>query len=86
MSGTPQRGLPMLILAAPAGITTLWILPEHHGWTWQFSGIAAAVAFLAVLFLPYLLRWLASGAKKAAKSAAKKAVSKKKTSKKDSKK
>lgn len=79
MSGTTSRTFPpLLILATPAGITTLWVLPVNHGWTWQDSGIAAAVVFLAVLVLPYLPGWLASGARKASK--AKKKVSKKKDS------
>jgi hypothetical protein len=77
MSGTSPRNLPpLLILATPAGITTLWVLPVNYGRTWQESGIAAAVAFLVVLLLPKLPGWLARGAKKAAK--AKKKASKKK--------
>ncbi|MFD8385255.1 hypothetical protein ACFV2X_43185 [Streptomyces sp. NPDC059679] len=79
MSGTPQRPLPsLLILAAPAGITTLWVLPEHHGWTLRDSAIAAAVVFLAVLSLPYMPR-MAAGTAKAA-------VRKRKSKKNDSKK
>ncbi|WP_371801510.1 hypothetical protein OHA38_43815 (plasmid) [Streptomyces sp. NBC_01732] len=79
MSGTPSRTLPpLLIPATPAGITTLWVLPVNHGWSWQDSGIAAAVVFVVVLVLPYLPGWLVSGARKASK--AKKKVSKKKDS------
>ncbi|MEV4046071.1 hypothetical protein [Streptomyces sp. NPDC049744] len=78
MSGTTPRNLPpLLILAAPAGITTLWVLPVNYGRTWQESGIAAAVVFVVVLLLSKLPGWFASGAKKAA-SKAKKKVSKKK--------
>lgn len=68
MSGTTPRNLPpLLILAAPAGITTLWVLPVHYGRTWQQSGIAAAVVFVVVLLLARLPGWFASGAKKAKK-------------------
>ncbi|MFE2529447.1 hypothetical protein ACFXEL_35070 [Streptomyces sp. NPDC059382] len=80
MSGTPTRNLPpLLILAAPAGITTLWVLPVTYGRTWQESGIAAAVVFVVVLLLSKLPGWLARGAKKAA-TKAKKKVGKKKDS------
>ncbi|MFD4320516.1 hypothetical protein [Streptomyces sp. NPDC058548] len=78
MSGTTPRNLPpLLILAAPAGITTLWILPEKYGRTWQESGIAAAVVFIVVLLLSRLPGWLATGAKKATARAKKKADKKK---------
>ncbi|MFD3889999.1 hypothetical protein [Streptomyces microflavus] len=77
MSGTTQRDLPpLLIIATPAGITTLWVLPVNYGWTWQEAGIAAAVVFAAILLLFRLPGWISSGAKKAASKA-------KKTSKKD---
>ncbi|MFF8387840.1 hypothetical protein ACF053_29945 [Streptomyces kanasensis] len=78
MSGTTPRNLPpLLIVAAPAGITTLWVLPVNHGWTWQEAGIAAVVVFVLVLLLSKAPGWLASGAKKAASKAKKKASKKK---------
>ncbi|QIP74645.1 hypothetical protein [Streptomyces sp. VN1] len=78
MSGTTPRNLPpLLILAAPAGITTLWVLPVNYGRTWQEAGIAAAVVFVLVLLLSKTPGWLASGAKKAASKAKKKASKKK---------
>ncbi|GHI97969.1 hypothetical protein [Streptomyces olivaceus] len=78
MSGTPPRNLPpLLIVAAPAGITTLWVLPVIYGRTWQEAGIAAAVVFIVVLLLSRLPGWFASGAKKAASKAKKKANKKK---------
>ncbi|MGA5643286.1 hypothetical protein ACPCTN_31670 [Streptomyces cinereoruber] len=78
MSATPPRNLPpLLIVAAPAGITTLWVLPVHYGRTWQEAGIAAAVIFVLVLLLSKAPGWLASGAKKAASKAKKKASKKK---------
>jgi hypothetical protein len=71
MSGTTPRNLPpLLILAAPAGITTLWVLPVHYGWDGRDSAIGAAVAFLAVLALPRMPGALAGAAKAAAKAAA----------------
>ncbi|GHH26101.1 hypothetical protein [Streptomyces rubradiris] len=68
MSGTPQRGLPpLLILAAPAGITTVWVLPAHYGWSGRDAAAAAAVVFLAVLMLPRLPGVLAGATKTAVK-------------------
>ncbi|MET8823721.1 hypothetical protein [Streptomyces rochei] len=84
MSGTPQKPgnlPPLLILAAPAGITTLWVMPVHHGWNGQDTAIAAAVVFLAVLALPQVLGAVAGATKATAK-----AVVKRKTKKSDSKK
>ncbi|MFE5863166.1 hypothetical protein ACFQ77_21845 [Streptomyces virginiae] len=78
MSGTTPRTLPpLLILAAPAGITLLWVLPVHYGRTWQEGAYAAAVIFVLVLLLSKLPGWLARGAKKAASKAKKKASKKK---------
>ncbi|MFH8642020.1 hypothetical protein [Streptomyces goshikiensis] len=78
MSGTTPRSLPpLLILAAPAGVTTLWVLPVNYGQTWQEAGIAAAVVFLLVLLLSKLPGWLARGAKKAATKTKKKCRKKK---------
>lgn len=87
MSGTPQKSgslPPLLILAAPAGITTLWVMPVHYGWDSRDTAIAAAVVFLAVLVLPWVPGVLASVAKTAAKATKRKA--KKKDGKDDSKK
>ena len=79
MSGTRPRTLPpLLIIAAPAGITTLWVLPQHHGWTKEHTAWAAAVVFLAVLALPRLPGWIASGAKTALKAGRKTKKKKKK--------
>ncbi|MFC8223826.1 hypothetical protein ACFUTY_37365 [Streptomyces sp. NPDC057362] len=91
MSGTPQKSgslPPLLILAAPAGITTLWVMPVHYGWDGRDTAIAAAVVFLAVLALPRVPGVLAGAAKTAAKTAAKatKRKAKKKDGKDDSKK
>nr|WP_024127987.1 hypothetical protein [Streptomyces sp. 14R-10]AHF46261.1 hypothetical protein pZL1.96c [Streptomyces sp. 14R-10] len=81
MSGTTPRNLPpLLIIAAPAGITTLWVLPVNYGRTWQEAGIAAVVVFAVILLLFRLPGWFASGAKKAA-STVKKASKKKDTEK-----
>ncbi|MFE5847811.1 hypothetical protein ACFQ7N_39935 [Streptomyces niveus] len=69
MSKTPARGIPpLLIIAAPAGITAVWVLPEIHHWPLKRAAIAAAVVFLAVLWLPHLPGWLAAGVKTAAKA------------------
>ncbi|MDW8803665.1 hypothetical protein P1P68_02295 [Streptomyces scabiei] len=86
MSGTnqPQRTLPpLLILASPAGITTIWVMPEHHGWPMRDSAIAAAVVFLAVLSLPYLPRLVAGTAKATVTKRKSKKQAKKDDSKKD---
>ncbi|MFE9406875.1 hypothetical protein ACFYNY_34770 [Streptomyces sp. NPDC006530] len=78
MSGTTPRNLPpLLILAAPAGITTLWVMPLHYGWDGQDTAIAAAVVFLAVLALPRAPQVLASMAKAAAKATKRRPKSKK---------
>ncbi|MEU9480791.1 hypothetical protein [Streptomyces sp. NPDC048191] len=70
MSGTPQKPgslPPLLILATPAGITTLWVMPVHYGWTGRNAAIAAAVVFLAVLALPRVPGALAGATKAAAR-------------------
>ncbi|NEB59691.1 hypothetical protein G3I20_05080 [Streptomyces sp. SID8111] len=80
MSGTPQKSgslPPLLILAAPAGITTLWVMPMHYGWDGRDTAIAAAVVFLAVLALPRVPGVLAGAAKTAAKATKRKAKNKK---------
>ena len=87
MSGTPQKSgslPPLLILAAPAGITTLWVMPVHYGWDGRDTAIAAAVVFLAVLALPRVPGVLAGAAKTVVKATKRKA--KKKDGKDDSKK
>ncbi|QNS09420.1 hypothetical protein [Streptomyces xanthii] len=87
MSGTPQKSgslPPLLILAAPAGITTLWVMPVHYGWDGRDTAIAAAVVFLAVLALPRVPGVLAGAAKGVVKATKRKA--KKKDGKDDSKK
>ncbi|MFF8809892.1 MULTISPECIES: hypothetical protein [Streptomyces] len=65
---TPRTLPPLLILAAPAGITTLWVLPVRYGWDGRDTAIAAAVVFLAVLALPVVPAALAGTAKGAAKA------------------
>ncbi|WP_309050043.1 hypothetical protein [Streptomyces sp.] len=80
MSGTPQKSgslPPLLILAAPAGITTLWVMPVHYGWDGRDTAIAAAVVFLAVLALPRVPGVLAGAAKTAARATKRKAKNKK---------
>ncbi|WP_330269927.1 hypothetical protein [Streptomyces griseorubiginosus] len=80
MSGTPQKSgslPPLLILAAPAGITTLWVMPVHYGWEGRDTAIAAAVVFLAVLALPRVPGVLAGAAKTAAKATKRKAKNRK---------
>ncbi|MEW2615171.1 hypothetical protein AB0937_34305 [Streptomyces sp. NPDC047880] len=80
MSGTPQKSgslPPLLILAAPAGITTLWVMPMHYGWDGRDTAIAAAVVFLAVLALPRVPGVLAGAAKTAARATKRKAKNKK---------
>ncbi|MYS37587.1 hypothetical protein K388_07357 [Streptomyces sp. KhCrAH-43] len=78
---TPPTLPPLLILAAPAGITTLWVMPLHYGWTIRAAAIASAVVCLAVLLLP-----LAPGTVAGALRTAAKATRKRKSSEKNEKK
>ncbi|GHH54580.1 hypothetical protein [Streptomyces candidus] len=78
MSGTPARNVsPLLIIAAPAGITAVWVLPKNYGWPLERAAIAAVVVFLVVMCLARLPGWLAGGAKRAARATKK--LGKKKT-------
>ncbi|RPK32641.1 hypothetical protein EES39_38230 [Streptomyces sp. ADI92-24] len=82
MSGTPARNIsPLLIIAVPAGITAVWVLPKNYGWPLERAAIAAAVIFLVVMCLAQLPGWLAGGAKTAAKATKKLSKKKKNDSK-----
>ncbi|MFJ5645796.1 hypothetical protein [Streptomyces sp. NPDC093223] len=68
MTRTPANsdGLPpLLILATPAGITTLWVLPVHYGWGSRDAAVAAVAVFFAVLALPRVSGALGGAAKAA---------------------